>query len=101
VSGYGTLNGDDPANPAATGKDTLVGGSVAPTINSGPDNHAILGGGGADMLFGNAGDDTFVPGFDLAIDTVDGGTGFDTILVQGSSANDRIDARQDSHTQVR
>jgi len=42
-----------------------------------------------------------VPGFDLAIDSIDGGAGFDTILVTGTSGNDRIDARQDAIGQVR
>lgn len=101
IVGYGVLNGDDPANAAATGKDTLIGGSEAQTITGGPDNDTIYGGGGADTLFGNDGEDTFVPGFDLAIDSIDGGAGFDTILVTGTSANDRIDARQDAIGQIR
>ncbi|MCI0360198.1 MAG: hypothetical protein L0211_17105 [Planctomycetaceae bacterium] len=93
VSGFGTLNGNE-------GNDTLVGGSVAQTINGGDGNDQIFGGGGADLLNGNAGEDTFVPGFDGAVDTVDGGADFDTILVQGNSANNRIDAIQTTPTQV-
>ena len=52
-------------------------------------------------MTGGPGDDTFVPGYDLLNDTVDGGTGFDTILVEGTSFNDRIDVIQDSPTQLR
>ena len=61
----------------------------------------MTGGTGLDLLLGGAGDDTFVPGFDLQNDTIDGGTGFDTILVQGTPGNDRIDLIQDSPTQLR
>jgi hypothetical protein len=94
VVGYGNLNGDE-------GNDTLVGGSEAQTITGGDGDDLIFGGGGADTLFGNAGEDTFVPGFDNAVDSIDGGEDFDTILVQGTSANNRIDATQDAIGQVR
>ncbi len=93
VSGFGTLFGD-------AGNDTLVGGAFGQTINGGDGDDQIFGGDGADTLNGNAGEDTFVPGFDLAGDIIDGGTEFDTILVQGNSANNRIDAIQTLSTQV-
>jgi hypothetical protein len=93
VSGFGTMFGD-------AGNDTLVGGAFVNEIHGGDGDDQIFGGGGADSLFGDAGEDTFVPGFDGLLDSVDGGADFDTILVQGTSANNRIDARQDAIGQV-
>jgi len=93
VSGFGTMFGDD-------GNDTLVGGAFVNEIHGGAGDDQIFGGGAADNLFGDAGEDTFVPGFDGLVDSIDGGADFDTILVQGNSANNRIDARQDAIGQV-
>jgi Ca2+-binding RTX toxin-like protein len=87
ISGFGTLNGD-------AGNDTLVGGLFGQTISGGDGDDQIFGGDGADTLNGNAGEDTFVPGFDADSDIVDGGLDFDTILIQGNSANNRIDVLQ-------
>src|SRR5207302_10225059 len=100
LSSYGRLIGGD-------GTDTLTGLTSATLANfsqildGGNGNDTLTGGTGLDLLLGGAGDDTFVPGFDLQNDTIDGGLGFDTILVQGSSVNDRIDLIQDSPTQLR
>ncbi len=61
------------------GNDILQGGSGADTIS---------GGSGADNIFGNGGTDTLrghdaISADDLAIDTIDGGTGNDTIDGEG------------------
>ncbi len=93
VTGYGNLLGNE-------GADTLVGGNQGQLINGGDGDDQIFGGDGGDTLLGEGGEDTFVPGFDGATDSIDGGDDFDTILVQGNSANNRIDARQDAIGQV-
>jgi hypothetical protein len=101
IAGYGDLNGNDGLDVGgADGDDTLIGGPLVNIIRGGGGNDLIHGGDGADSLFGDNGDDTFVPGFDDDLDSVDGGLGFDTILVQGTSASERIDARQDAIGQV-
>ena len=61
------LNGDE-------GHDTLTGGVAADAIN---------GGSGDDLLAGGPGNNT-----------LGGGTGFDTVLVAGTLASDRIDVNQ-------
>jgi hypothetical protein len=94
ITGYGTLNGNE-------GNDTLIGGSEAQTINGGDGDDLIRGGGGGDALNGDAGEDTFLADFDNVLDTYDGGADFDTILIQATSANDRIDVIQDNPTQIR
>jgi Ca2+-binding RTX toxin-like protein len=86
ISGHGTLSG-------GAGNDTLSGGSASQVISGGDGNDLLLGGAGDDTLNGGAGEDTFVGG--LGADTIDGGDGFDTVLIQGTSADDRIDVRQD------
>ncbi len=102
IAGYGDLNGNDGLDPGgADGDDTLIGGPLVNIIRGGGGNDLIHGGDGADSLFGDDGDDTFVPGFDDDTDSVNGGLGFDTILVQGTSASERIDAIQDAIGQVR
>ncbi|MBW8883414.1 MAG: hypothetical protein JF612_01270, partial [Planctomycetia bacterium] len=100
LSSFGRLIGGD-------GNDTLTG-LTSPTLTNfsqildgGNGNDVINAGTGLDSLLGGAGDDTFIPGFDLQNDTIDGGAGFDTILVQGTPGNDRIDLLQDSPTQLR
>lgn len=86
ITGHGTLSG-------GAGNDTLSGGSAGQTISGGDGNDLLLGGAGDDSLLGGDGEDTFVGG--LGADTIDGGLGFDTVLIQGTSADDRIDVRQD------
>ncbi|MEX2174318.1 MAG: dockerin type I domain-containing protein, partial [Pirellulaceae bacterium] len=91
ISGFGTLRGD-------AGNDTLVGGAFEQTIDGGDGDDLIFGGGGDDTLLGGAGEDQFVGG--LGNDTIDGGADFDTILLQATGGNDRIDAIQQSPTEL-
>ena len=56
------------------------------------DNH-LTGGGGADVLNGGAGDDTFVMGATVGADVISGGTGVDVVDFSGfgASLNVRMD----------
>ena len=93
ISGYGLISGNE-------GNDSLIGGSEAQTINGGAGEDFISGGGGIDDLNGDAGEDTFLADFDNVPDDIDGGTEFDTILIQATSGNDRIDFLQNSDSQI-
>src|SRR5439155_23672711 len=97
---YGRLRGGE-GNEVITGLTSATLANFSQILDGGNGNDQLFGGTGLDLWLGGAGDDTFVPGFDLLNDTIDGGAGFDTILVQGTSFNDRIDLIQDSPTQLR
>ena len=60
--------------------DVLTGNKMANIIHGGAGNDVIEGEGGADQLFGDAGDDSFVIEGAPKFASIDGGTGFDTIL---------------------
>jgi len=68
-----------------SGNDSLIGGTKADVISGGAGNDQITGAAGSDNLSGGAGDDTFVVATAshfqtlAAAETVDGGTGNDTI----------------------
>ncbi|QDU29976.1 hypothetical protein ETAA8_50940 [Anatilimnocola aggregata] len=83
LTGTATLIGNAPAGISFIGMASVPG--------TGDD--LIIGGGGADILSGGGGEDTMIGG--TGADTFHGGDGFDTILIQGTSANDRIDVQQD------
>jgi hypothetical protein len=80
-----------------TGDDTLTGNALADTIVGGLGDDALLGNGGKDVLYGAAGDDVIALG-DLNFNRIDGGTGNDTLRLDGSGlfldltsiANNRI-----------
>jgi hypothetical protein len=66
--------------------------SADATLNGGTGDDFLEGGSGDDVINGGAGEDTMIG---LAgADTFDGGTEFDTILILGTSGDDRIDANQ-------
>ncbi|HND52074.1 MAG TPA: hypothetical protein PLV92_06750, partial [Pirellulaceae bacterium] len=90
LTGFGNLNGNN-------GVDSLVGGDFSQLITGGAGNDQLFGGGGDDLLNGNGGEDLFVGG--QGADTINGGDvagdmEYDTIWVQGTSANDNIDVNQ-------
>ncbi len=58
------------------GNDTLFGGRGNDTLHGNDGNDYLSGGPGADQVFGDSGNDQIFA-LDLAIDTIDGGTGFD------------------------
>lgn len=78
-----------------TEADTLDGGSTNDLIYAGAGDDTITGRGGADVIFGNRGADVVAagPGADVVVwtngdgsDAVDGGSGFDTQVVEGNPA---------------
>lgn len=62
----------------AGGDDTLIGSSLADSLNGGAGNDAIIGGNGNDTLKGDAGNDTLVGG--SGVDLIDGEKGKDFAL---------------------
>lgn len=65
------------------GNDTLAGGAGADFLAGGDGNDALNGGAGADIILGEAGDDTITVSLaaDLAGDVIDGGDGFDRLVL--------------------
>jgi Ca2+-binding RTX toxin-like protein len=79
------------------GNDTLIGGALNDSLDGGAGNDTLTGNGGADIfhLYGGGNDtasggdanDTFLIGGSLnASDTIDGGTGADTVNLDGTYA---------------
>ncbi len=62
-----------------SGADYLDGGSGNDFLYGGDQNDRLDGGTGADYLDGGTGNDTILPGADLAVDTIIGGSGTDTV----------------------
>jgi hypothetical protein len=73
---------------AGSGNDTISGGAGNDSVIGGGGNDSIYGGAGDDSLSGGAGDDTFQfeNGEFVAGDSVDGGTGINTITYLASVA---------------
>ncbi len=83
---YVIFGGDftgDVTQIGTTGNDTLTGSTLADNIVAGSGNDTLVSGGGADVLYGGAGDDTIAVS-DLAYANIDGGNGFDTLLLANS-----------------
>ena len=75
--GADTLNGD-------AGDDLLVGGDGNDALHGGDGNDTLIGGPGQDTVTGDAGDDHI--GMDITsgnVDTIDAGTGNDTLVLSG------------------
>jgi large repetitive protein len=99
-------------NFTGTGNDLnnlIFGGTGDDILRGGDGSDTLFGGAGADDLFGQAGNDTFIVGSDYrsasytgtqitvngsvadyAEDTIDGGTGFDTLRFQGTADNQEL-----------
>ena len=90
---------DDIANGGAgadllnglAGNDTLLGGTGADTLNGGDGNDDLTGGLGNDTVSGGAGNDIIRYTFGDRIDNIDGGTGTDTLIIAGTTANETLD----------
>ena len=90
-----TMNGTDAAETlqGMGGNDILIGGDGSDALHGGAGNDQLLGGAGADRLFGGDGDDLLVPGantsfvsFHADFDAqIDGGAGFDTLVLDYSA----------------
>jgi Ca2+-binding RTX toxin-like protein len=70
---------------------TLNGGVGNDTIIGSQTNDLVIGGPGNDVAFLGAGDDSFVWNPGDGSDTVEGQTGFDTLVFNGANVNERID----------
>jgi Ca2+-binding RTX toxin-like protein len=73
---------------AGSGNDTLTGGALGDTLEGGAGNDILTGSGGLDMLRADQGDDSvFSADADLILD---GGLGFDTLVLQRTSMTNNI-----------
>jgi Ca2+-binding RTX toxin-like protein len=99
-----TLGGNDTINASAlpagvvqltvdagAGNDQIIGSQGADVLIGGDGNDSVNGGRGNDVAFLGAGDDTFVWNPGDGSDTVEGQSGFDTMLFNGSNASENID----------
>ncbi|PXW89871.1 FG-GAP repeat protein [Nitrosomonas sp. Nm84] len=68
------------------GNDVLKGASAAEIFEAGDGNDKMIGRGGADMFRGGAGDD-YIQVADLGFGSVDGGSGNDTLHLDGKDLN--------------
>ena len=73
------------------GNDTILGGDGSDVLMGGDGNDLIDGGRGNDVALMGAGDDTFVWNPGDGSDTVEGQSGSDRMLFNGSNANENID----------
>ena len=81
-----------------SGNGQLVGTAAADFLVGGPGNNNLFGQGGADALHGGAGSDyLFVT--DLAFGRVDGGSGYDLLVLEGKGAT--LDLARDAGTRIR
>ncbi|CAG0944615.1 Mannuronan C5-epimerase AlgE5 [Gammaproteobacteria bacterium] len=71
-----------------SGNDVLNGRGGSDFLFGGSENDTLIGGDGNDQLFGESGNDTFIwnPGDDT--DLMEGGTGIDTVQVNGGNGNE-------------
>jgi Ca2+-binding RTX toxin-like protein len=84
-----TVDGGDGANSigGGSGNDTLTGGAASDTILGGGGNDTINAGAGSDSISGGNGDDLlqFAGGEFIAGDSIDGGTGTNTVLLTAAA----------------
>ena len=73
------------------GNDTITGGDGNDVLQGGDGNDLIVGGRGSDVAFMGAGDDTFQWNPGDGSDVVEGQGGRDTLVFNGSNANENID----------
>jgi Ca2+-binding RTX toxin-like protein len=73
------------------GNDTIIGGDGNDKLIGGDGNDVINGGRGNDLAIMGAGNDTFVWNPGDGSDTVEGQSGFDTMLFNGANVNEKID----------
>jgi Ca2+-binding RTX toxin-like protein len=74
-----------------TGNDTITGSQGADTLIGGDGNDSVIGGRGDDVALLGSGNDTFTWNPGDGSDIVEGQDGVDTLLFNGSNANERID----------
>src|SRR5262245_30281936 len=81
------MNGGDNSFSATGNLAALIG----VTVDGGTGNDTILGSNGADLLIGGDGNDVFQWDPGDGSDIVEGQDGFDTLLFNGSAANEKFD----------
>ena len=75
---------------ASGGDDLLFGGGGRDTLNGGSGNDTLNGQGGVDTLDGDDDDDTLIWQVGASSDNFSGTQGFDELIVQGNSANNKL-----------
>src|SRR5205823_409868 len=100
------ISGDVEVITGTVGKDTLIGNSLANTLNGIAGNDDLAGGGGADVLDGGSGDDTLRDDLDATADTFTCGPGADQAFLDlkgvfpGSDCENVVQSAIDSHPNV-
>ena len=74
-----------------SGRDTLLGGAGRELLRGGPGRDSIDGNRGNDVAIMGSGDDTFIWDPGDGSDTVEGQSGYDTMLFNGANVAERID----------
>ncbi len=80
---YGRDYTDTVSGLGTSGSDTLTGTAGADSLIGAQGDDILAGGGGADVLYGGSGDDVLVVG-DLDFSRIDGGSGTDTLQLDGA-----------------
>ena len=75
--------GDNISHWGTDSNDVLTGTAIGDSIAAGQGNDTLTGNGGADVLYGGPGDDTIVIS-DTSFIRIDGGTGNDTLQLDGA-----------------
>lgn len=78
------------------GRDTIFGGEGEDWLEGGNGNDYLDGGESSDRVFGGNGDDVISADSTAKVDTIDGGRGIDTALLQG---RDTFDLRQTTNVE--
>lgn len=95
--------GDDEIT-GGSGRNGLSGGNGDDILNGNGGNDLLVGGAGADIANGGSGDDRFLFQFETELsvgaETVDGGTGTDTLELGGSERGETYDLRESSITSI-
>lgn len=73
--------------------DQLIGSDLADTFYGGEGDDVLAGGGAADLLYGGSGDDQFVAKLNGNGATLDGGAGFDLLIVDGTAGYVNLTSR--------
>src|SRR5262245_64473519 len=77
------------------GDDTIIGGGGADILYAGAGNDIVTGGRGNDTAFLGAGNDRFIWNPGDGSDVVEGQSGFDTLVFNGSNVGENIDISAD------
>ncbi|SLN56709.1 BapA prefix-like domain-containing protein [Pseudooctadecabacter jejudonensis] len=80
---FGGGFGSEATQVGTEGNDTLTGSTAVDRLVAGNGDDVVIGGGGADVLRGGAGDDVLAVS-DLDFADIDGGTGTDTLRLDGT-----------------